>query len=96
MQKLCYVIKNEIMQKYFCFDAGACITRCILGIFISYNINLIRISFKIQWFLSQLHSPKHARVIIIILFINRKAIILAFHSQGVKIYLELLKCMCVM
>ena len=34
--------------------------------------------------LSQLHSPKHAQVIIIILFIDHKATIVAFRSQGVK------------
>ena len=37
-----------------------------------------------EWFLFQLHSPKHARVIIITLLMIRKAIILAFRSQGVN------------
>ena len=41
-----------------------------------------RISCRIEWSLSQLHSPKHARVIIIILFIDHKATIVAFRSQG--------------
>ena len=37
-----------------------------------------------MWSLSQVRSPKHARVIILILFINHKATILAFRCQGVK------------
>ena len=28
--------RDCIMQKYFRLDASACITRCVLGIFISY------------------------------------------------------------
>ena len=36
--------------------------------------------------LFQLHSPNHARVIIIILLMIRKAIILEFRSQGVNVY----------
>ena len=37
-----------------------------------------------EWSSSQLHSAKHMRVITIILFINHKAIIFAFQSQGVN------------
>ena len=74
--------RDCIMQKYFRFNASSCIIRSVIGIFIS--IHLKRISCRIEWFLFQLHSPKHARVIIIILLMIRKAIILAFRSQGVK------------
>ena len=79
--------RDCIMQKYFRFDASSCTTRSVLGIFISciYSVHLKRISCRIEWFLFQLHSPKHARVIIILLMI-RKAIILAFRSQAVKLW----------
>ena len=46
-------------------------------------IHLRRISYRIEWFLFQLHSPKHARVIIIILLMICKA---EFRSQGVNVY----------
>ena len=71
------------MQKYFRFDASSCITRSVSSIFIS-CIHLKRISCRIEWFLFQLHSPKHAGGIIIILLMVRKVIILAFRSQGVN------------
>ena len=51
-----------------------------------------RISCRIEWFLFQLHSLKHARVIIIILLVIRKATILAFWSQGVKLDAVWLLC----
>ena len=77
-------MRDCIMQKYFRFDASSCIIRSVFRYFHKLYIHLKRISCRIEWFLFQLHSPKHARVIIIILLMIRKAIVLAFRSQGVK------------
>ena len=85
MRKQCYVIEEQ--------EIASCkniLLRCqllyysfCLRYFHKLYIHLKRISCRIEWFVFQLHSLKHVRVIIIFLMI-RKAIILAFRSQGVK------------
>ena len=86
MRKLCYVIKNERLHhaKIFLLRCQLLYYLFHLRYFHKLYIHLKRISCRIEWFLFQLHSPKHARAIIIILLMIRKAIILVLRSQGDK------------
>ena len=86
MWKLCYVIKKREITSCKNIFSSICLLYYSfrLGYFHKLYIGLKRISCRIEWFLFQLHSPKHARVIVIILLMIHKAIILAFQSQGVK------------
>ena len=47
-------------------------------------MDLKRISCRIEWSLSQVRSLKHARVLILILFTNHLATIVAYRCQGVN------------
>ena len=87
MQKLWYVIgKREIASCKNIFALMLALIFLVRSLVFSSVIYTFEENlYRIERFLSQLHSPMHARVIIIILFMDHKATILAFRSQGVNL-----------